>query len=120
MIVGGIECTESCFKTVGEHTYLVECKKVRNILLVVLQILVVCFLGLNNAVFEFDEHKGQTVYKDKNIRSSVIRLALYPHLRNSSKGVICRSIKIDELYKIKVFLAIFANGDFNSVAKLVV
>ena len=119
-VISCIKGTQLGFKTVGEHTYLIECKKVWNILFVILQILVVCFLNLNNTVFEFNEHKGQTVYKDNDIRSSVIRLALYPHLRYSSKGIIGRSIKIDELYKIKVFLAILANGDFNTVAKLVI
>ena len=80
IVVGCIKCTKLCFQSIGKHTNLIERKEIRNISHVIFQILVVGFLDLNNAVFQFNKHKGHAIDKNKDIRSSIVDPTLNPHL----------------------------------------
>ena len=64
MIVGGVEGTEPRLQPVGQHTDLVEGEQVRDIPQIVLQVVVIGFLHLDDAVFQLDKHHGQTIDED--------------------------------------------------------
>ena len=118
IIVCSIKCTKLCFEPIGKHTNLIERKEIRNISHVIFQILVVGFLDLNNAIFQFNEHKRHAIDKNKDIRSAIIDLSLYPHLRYCSESVILRMLKVYQLNKIKIFFAIPTNCDFYIITNL--
>ena len=118
IVIGRIECAQLRFQTIGKHTNLIKRKEIWNISYVIFQILVVGFLHLHNAVFQFNKHKRHTIDKDQDIWSSVVNLPLNPHLRYRCERIILRMLKVDQFYKIEIFLAISANGDFSMITNL--
>ena len=106
IVVAGVESAKLCLETVRKHANLVECEKVRNILPVARQILVVRFFNLDGTVFQFDKDERQTVHKYQNIGASEIEPSLDPHLRYSRKGVVFGIVVVDKGDIVKIRLAI--------------
>ena len=63
IVKGSVKRTKTGFKAVGKHADLIERKEVGNVLDIAFQIFPIGFFHLDDAVFELDKHKGQTVYK---------------------------------------------------------
>ena len=99
---------------------MIERKQVGNILFVILQVFIIRFLHLDNAVFQLDKHHRQAVNENQNIRAAIIHLALDPHLRHGGKGVVFGMFKINQFNKVKILSAVFADGDFDVIANLLI
>ena len=60
------------------------------------------------SILQLNEHQGHTIYKHKDIRSSPVILSPYPHLIDSSEGVVGGVVKINQFDSGEVILAILS------------
>ena len=58
------------------------------------------------SILQLNEHQGHTIDEHQDIRSSPVILTPYPHLVDSSEGVVGRVVKINQFDSGEVILAI--------------